>query len=234
MIRTSLALAFVVFFIPVAALITFPWTLVTGKADFLYRFAMRGVTSALRIAGVKVETEGREELERSRSYIFMCNHISNLDAPIVVPVLPGRTSILVKKELFRIPILGWAMRMASLVPVDRSDRDSAISSIEKAAKVMKSGLHMMIYPEGTRSTDGGLLPFKKGPFHLALNTGVPVVPVTILGSLEMMPKGKTRIRAGIARVIFHQPIDPARFKDRDELIEAVRRSIESSLPGKLG
>ncbi len=163
----------------------------------------------------------------------MCNHVSNLDAPIVVPVLPGRTSILVKKELFRIPILGWAMRMASLVPVDRGDRDAAISSIEKAAKVMKSGLHMMIYPEGTRSTDGRPLPFKKGPFHLALNTGVPVVPVTVLGSLEMMPKGKTRIRAGTARVIFHQPIDPARFKDRDELIEAVRRSIESSLPDKL-
>ena len=232
MIRTSLALAFVIFFIPAAALITFPWTLITGKANFLYSVAMTGVLSALWIAGVKVETEGREKLDRARSYIFMSNHVSNLDPPIVVPVLPGRTSILVKKELFRIPILGWAMRMASLVPVDRDNRDAAIASIEKAAEVMKSGLHMTIFPEGTRSLDGDLLPFKKGPFHLALDTGMPIVPVTVLDTLEMMPKGRVRIRPGTARVVFHDPIEPAQVKDRDQLIEAVRASIAAPLNNK--
>ncbi len=230
MIRTFLALTFVIFFIPVAALITFPWTLITGDANFLYYFSMAGAKSALRIAGVKVVAEGKEKLDRSRSYIFMCNHVSNLDAPIVVPMLPGRTTVLVKKELFRVPIFGWAMRMASLIPVDRSNRESAIASVDKAVEVMKSGLHMTIFPEGTRSPDGRLLPFKKGPFHLALETGMPIVPVTVLDTLEMMPKGGVRIRAGTARVVFHDPIEPAQFKDRDQLIEAVHASIADSLP----
>jgi 1-acyl-sn-glycerol-3-phosphate acyltransferase len=233
-IRTSLALAFTLLFLPVGALIAFPWTLATGKADFLYNFAMKGVNTALRIAGVRATIEGREKLDRSRSYIFMCNHVSNLDAPIVVPALPGRTSILVKKELFRVPIFGWAMRMASLVPVDRSDRESAIASIGRAAEVMKAGLHMTIYPEGTRSVDGRLLPFKKGPFHLAMDSGVPIAPITVVGTQNMMPKGGIRIYPGTARVIFHEPIDSSRFQDRDELMEAVRASIASSLPAELG
>jgi 1-acyl-sn-glycerol-3-phosphate acyltransferase len=232
-IRTSLALAFMLLFLPVGALIAFPWTLATGKADFLYNFAMKGVQTALRIAGVRATIEGREKLDRSRSYIFMCNHVSNLDAPFVVPALPGRTSILVKKELFRVPIFGWAMRMASLVPVDRSDRESAIASIGRAAEVMKAGLHMTIYPEGTRSVDGRLLPFKKGPFHLAMDSGVPIAPITVVGTQNMMPKGGIRIYPGTARVIFHEPIDSSRFQDRDELMEAVRASIASSLPAEL-
>jgi 1-acyl-sn-glycerol-3-phosphate acyltransferase len=232
-IRTFLALTFVIFFIPVAALITFPWTLITGNANFLYYFSMAGVKSALRIAGVKVVAEGREKLDRSLSYIFMCNHVSNLDAPIVVPMLPGRTTVLVKKELFRVPIFGWAMRMAALIPVDRSNRESAIASVDKAVEVMKSGLHMTIFPEGTRSPDGRLLPLKKGPFHLALETGMPIVPVTVLDTLEMMPKGGVRIRGGTARVVFHDPIEPAQFKDRDQLIEDVHASIASSLPKEL-
>ena len=230
MIRTALALGFLVVTVPPAALITFPWTLITRNADFLYQFAMTLVRSAVRIAGVKVVTEGREALDRTRCYIFMCNHVSNLDPPIVVPVLPGRTTILVKKELFKVPILGWAMRMASLVPVDRSNREAAIASLGKASEVMRSGLHMSLFPEGTRSVDGRLLPFKKGPFHLAIDTGIPIVPVTVLGSLQMMPKGKVRIEPGTARVVFHGAIDPGQMKDRDQLMEAVRASIASSLP----
>jgi len=232
-IRTSLALSFLIFCVPLAALIAFPWTLVTGNANFLYRLAMGLVKGATWIAGVRVVTEGLEALDRSRSYIFMCNHVSNLDPPIVVPVLPGRTTILVKKELFKVPILGWAMRMASLVPVDRSNRDAAIASLGKASEVMKAGLHMTIFPEGTRSTDGRLLPFKKGPFHLALDAGMPIAPVTVLGSLQMMPKGKVRIQPGTARVVFHAPIDPAQIKDRDQLMEAVRASVASALPEEL-
>ena len=233
MIHTALTLGFLLFCVPLAAMVAFPWTLITGNADFLYQLAMTLVKGAMRIAGVKVVTEGREALDRSRCYIFMCNHVSNLDPPIVVPVLPGRTTILVKKEVFKVPILGWAMRMASLVPVDRSNRDAAIASLGKGSEAMKAGLHMTIYPEGTRSTDGRLLPFKKGPFHLALDTGTPIVPVTVLGSLQMMPKGRARIQPGTARVIFHAPIDPAQMKDRDHLMEAVRASIASSLPQEL-
>src|SRR5262249_8358716 len=155
-----------------------------------------------------IEVRGLEHLDRSRSYIFLSNHVSNLDPPVLVPSIPGRCSVLVKKEVFRIPILGTAMRMADLVPVDRHNRESAVASVSAAAEVMRRHVHMVIFVEGTRSRDGRLLPFKKGPFHLAMEVGVPVVPVTILGTYECWPKGSLAMRAGTATVIFHPPMEP--------------------------
>jgi len=229
-IHTLLAVGFLAIFTPLAALIAFPWTFLTGNADFLYNLSIRGARVAVWLAGVKIQVEGRERLDRSRSYIFMCNHVSNLDPPIVIPAVPGRTSVLVKKEVFRVPILGWAMRLGALVPVDRSDREAAIASIAKAAAVLQKGIHMTIFPEGTRSPDGRLLPFKKGPFYLALDTGCPIVPITVLGTLIMMPKGQSSIHPGVARVVFHEPIDPKAIGDRDALMLAVAQSMASALP----
>jgi 1-acyl-sn-glycerol-3-phosphate acyltransferase len=122
------------------------------------------------------------------------------------------------------------MKMAELVPVDRSNREAAIESVRAAAEVLRHGLNMVIFPEGTRSVDGRLLPFKKGPFHLAMATGVPVVPVTILGTAECWPKGTWAMKPGTARLIFHPAVDPANFRDRDALMAAVRQQIASRLP----
>ena len=119
----------------------------------------------------------------------MSNHTSNLDPPITIPLIPRRTSVMVKKELFRTPILGKAMRMGSLVPVDRGNRDAGIESVQAAKQVVQQGLNMTIYVEGKRSFDGKLLPFKKGPFYLAMECGAPVVPITIAGTHALMPKG---------------------------------------------
>jgi len=229
-LRTTLALLFLAIFTPLAASVCFPWTFLTGSADRMYAIAIGGARFAVWLAGVKVAVQGRERLAPKVSYIFMCNHVSNVDPPIVIPALPGRASVLVKKEVFKVPILGRAMRMASLVPIDRSDREAAIASIGRAADVLKAGLHMAIFPEGTRSADGRLLPFKKGPFHLAMDSGVPVVPITVLATYEMCPKGQFVIRPGTATVVFHEPIDPKQKASRDELMEAVRQSIASSLP----
>ena len=233
MLRTLLAIAFLILFLPFAALICFPWTFITGSADFMYRFAIGGARFAVRLAGIRVKVEGRERLDPKQIYIFMSNHVSNLDPPIVIPALPGRTSVLVKKEIFRIPILGRAMRMAALVPVDRSNREAAIASIERAAEVMRSGIHMAIFPEGTRSPDGRLLPLKKGPFYLALETSLPIVPVTVVGTYDMMPKGRFTIQPGTARVVFHEPIDPKQLGNRDALMSAVAASIASALPQQI-
>jgi 1-acyl-sn-glycerol-3-phosphate acyltransferase len=122
------------------------------------------------------------------------------------------------------------MLMGDLVPVDRHNREAAMNSMRLAEQVMAKGLNMTVFPEGTRSPDGRLLPFKKGPFYLALDSGVPVVPVTILGSEGLMPKGSSTIDAGAVRLVFHSPICPKQFTDKEDLIAAVRHAIASALP----
>ena len=214
---------------PPAALIAFPWTFITRNADFLYKLGISIGRFGVWLAGVKVEIRGYENLDPHGTYIFMSNHVSNLDPPIIIPRLPSRTSVLVKKELFRVPILGPAMRLASLVPVDRSNREAAIASVQAGVAVLKTGIHMTVFPEGTRSPDGKLLPFKKGPFYLATDSGIPIVPVTISGTAKLMPKGAAIIRPGNAVVTFHPLIDPQRFETKEELIEAVREAIASAL-----
>jgi len=196
----------------------------------LYRTATRLAITGVRMAGVEIEVRGLENIQPERNYIFMSNHVSNLDPPILIPSIPVRCSVLVKKEVFRVPILGTAMKMADLVPVDRSNREAAVESVRAAAEVLRHGLSMVTYPEGTRSPDGRLLPFKKGPFHLAMEAGVPVIPVTILGTDECWPKGTWAMRAGKVTLIFHPQIVPADFADREQLTNAVRSSIASSLP----
>jgi 1-acyl-sn-glycerol-3-phosphate acyltransferase len=186
----------------------------------------------VRLAGVRVQTIGLDDLDPARTYIFMSNHISNLDPPIMIPLIPRRTSVMVKRELFRYPILGRAMRMGSLVPVDRGNRNAGIEAVEIAKQVVQQGLNMTIYVEGHRSFDGKLLPFKKGPFYLAMECSVPVVPMTIVGTHYAMPKGRFAIKPATVQVIFHPPIEPRDFGDRDCLMEKVRAVIESGLPAE--
>jgi 1-acyl-sn-glycerol-3-phosphate acyltransferase len=233
LIRTVIAILFCIAAMPPGALIAFPWTFITRNADFLYKLGISIGRFGVWIAGVKVEIRGLEKIDRRRTYIFMCNHVSNLDPPILIPRIPGRTSVLVKKELFRIPILGPAMRLASLVPVDRSNREAAIASVQAGVAVLKTGIHMIVFPEGTRSSDGKLLPFKKGPFYLATDSDIPIVPVTITGTEKLMPKGAAIIRSGKAILTFHPPIDPQKFDSKEDLIDAVRAAIASALPKNL-
>ncbi len=203
---------------------------ISGNVEPLYRGATRLGMWGVKLVGVKIVLCGLENLQPGKNYIFMSNHVSNLDPPVLVPNIPGRCSVLVKKELFRVPIFGTGMRQADLVPVDRRDRESAIESIRAATGVLQKGLHMVIYPEGTRSSDGRLLPLKKGPFHLAMDSGVPVIPVTMLGTYESWPKTRFALRPGTATAIFHPPVCPQDYPDRDALMTAVRDSIASALP----
>ncbi len=140
---------------------------------------------------------------------------------------------MVKKELFKFPILGRAMRMGSLVPVDRGNRDAGIEAVRAAKSVVDKKLNLLIYVEGKRSFDGKLLPFKKGPFYLAVECGVPVIPVTIVGTHYTMPKKRFAIKPGLVKVIFHDPIEPKDFGSRDDLQEKVRAAIESGLPERV-
>jgi 1-acyl-sn-glycerol-3-phosphate acyltransferase len=230
MLRTLLMLSFWALAMPVAALIGFPASFIMGDVRVLYRLFMWGAWAGVWITGVRVETIGLDQFDHSRSYIFMTNHVSNLDPPIQVPLIPRRTSVMVKKELFKVPILGRAMRMGSLVPVDRGNRDAGIEAVRAAKSVVEQGLNIIIYVEGKRSFDGKMLPFKKGPFYLAMECGVPVIPMTIVGTQYAMPKARFAIKPGKVKVIFHPPIDPTDCGDRDSLMEKVRQVIESGLP----
>lgn len=234
MIRSLLTLIFWAIATPLGALVMVPWTLVTRDIMPIYCVAMWIARTGVGLAGVRVNVLGREKLDPRRSYVFMSNHTSNLDPPLLIPLIPRRTSVLVKKELFRIPVLGYVMRIGQLVPVDRSNRERAIESLREARKVLQSGISMTIFAEGTRSSDGRLLPFKKGPFYLAMDASVPIVPVTIVGTHELLPKGRIFARSGNATVIFHDPITLATFSnDRDLLMLAVREAVASGLRAEL-
>jgi 1-acyl-sn-glycerol-3-phosphate acyltransferase len=230
MMRAIVMLVFWAALLPVAALLGFPWTLLTGNVSFLYRMGMWGAWTGVRVAGIRVRTIGLDKLDPARTYIFMSNHVSNVDPPILLPLIPRRTSVMVKKELFRFPILGRVMRFGSLVPVDRGNRDAGIGAVRAAAEVLRSGVNMTIYVEGHRSYDGRLLPFKKGPFYLAEECAVPVVPVTIVGTHDAMPKGRFAIKRGTVTVIFHDAIEPSDFGSRDCLMARVRAVINTGLP----
>ena len=198
--------------LPFAALVGFPWTYLTKDISFLYRTCMWSAFTGVRIAGVKVRTLGLEKIDPARTYIFMSNHISNLDPPITLPLIPRRTSVMVKKELFKVPILGQIMRIGSLVPVDRGNRDAGITAVRDAVRAIEQGLNMTIYVEGKRSFDGKLLPFKKGPFYLAEECKVPIVPITISGTEAVMPKARFAIRPGTVTVRVSRSHRARRFR----------------------
>ena len=233
MLRAVLVAVFYITFGLLDAVIGLPWAIVSGKVDLLYNFAMWIVRTGLKLGGIRVRVCGLDTFDTSRSYIFMSNHVSNLDPPVLVPVIPKRTSVLAKSSIFRIPFLGWAMRLADMVPIDRENRESSIASIAKANEVLRAGLNMLVYPEGTRSRTGRLQPFKKGPFYMAFETKVPIVPVTIYGTEKMMRKGAFGLIPGDAMVVFHSPVFPEAYPDRESLMAAVRNVIASALPDEL-
>ena len=134
--------------------------------------------------------------------IFMSNHVSNLDPPALIPRIPGRTSAFLKRSLMKIPVLGYGLKLGEFVPVDRDGRvESAQESVAEARRVLDKGIHITTFVEGTRSRDGRLLPFKKGPFYLAMETGAPCIPVSIYGTESMMAKGSLRVRPGTAHIV---------------------------------
>lgn len=217
-----------------AAVVLIPYTLITRNADALYYVALKIARAGLRTAGIQVQVLGAENIPAHTACIFMSNHVSNLDPPALIPCIPGRTSIFLKRELMRIPVLGYAFQLGELIPVDRGGRaESAQRSVAAARNVMNKGMHITTFVEGTRSRDGRMLPFKKGPFYLAMETGAPCVPVSIHGTEKMMGKGSLRIHPGTAHIQFHPPLYPANYATREELMEAMRTAIASGLPQRM-
>jgi 1-acyl-sn-glycerol-3-phosphate acyltransferase len=218
-----------------------PWTLlviITGvplsfiKADYLHSYARFWARIGLLLAGVRLEVHGRQHLPADGCpVIYMANHQSNFDILALFAGLPRQFRWLAKEELFSVPLFGFAMRRTGYIPIDRSDRQKAKEGMAEAVRRINEGTSVVIFPEGTRSPDATLLPFKKGGFVLALQAQVPVMPVAIKGSGSIMPKHSPWIRGGTIRVNFFPAIRSAGrgVADRDVLMEKVRRPIMQAL-----
>jgi len=177
--------------------------------------------------GCPVAARGMENLARGQAFVFACNHSSAMDIPALQAVLPSNFRWMAKKELFEIPIFGAGLRACGYIPVDRSDHREAIKSLKEAAARIREGASVVIFPEGTRSTDGALLPFKKGGFRLATEAGAPLVPVAIVGAFKAWPAGTFDIFPHCAEVRFGDPIPTAGLgrEELKSLPERVREQV---------
>jgi 1-acyl-sn-glycerol-3-phosphate acyltransferase len=185
--------------------------------------------SLLWAAGIILEITGLENIEPDESYILIANHQSHMDIPVLTCGLPIPLRIIAKKELFRIPFLGWGMKAVGMLRIDRSNRKQSFETLKEAEEIIKAyRLSILAFPEGTRSDDGKIHPFKKGPFVLAINTGLPLLPVSVSGTRKIVPKGKISLRAGRVKVHIHPLVATKNLTlgDRNKLVEKVQSIIE--------
>ena len=230
MIRTVFVAAVILVFLAVLGVPLLIYSVLAGETDTLYRVGKWGCGVVVRLAGIRVEVQGRENIPAGRAVVYMPNHQSNCDPPALVSVLP-EVLVLPKKEVFRVPILGRAMRRRGFIPVDRKNRERAMHAVDEAVKALQAGNSFLVFPEGTRSPDGRLLPFKRGAFILAIRAQVPIIPVSISGASRIMRKGEWAIHPGTLRITIHPPVPTTGFgeEDRGAIIELVKAAVISGL-----
>jgi 1-acyl-sn-glycerol-3-phosphate acyltransferase len=207
-------------------------TLVGVAESFHDRIARLWVRTLLDLSGVEVSAIGLENISAARPQLLLANHASYFDVFAIAHIVPSRYRFIGKTELTRVPLWGRAWQAAGHIAIDRSDTQRAVASLRRAAALARTdGSSIIIFPEGTRSTDGRLQPFKKGAFMLALQEHIEIVPVAVYGSRKILPKGSWRPRAGRIIVRFGSPIDTAGYSDatRDDLMARVRAQLEQLL-----
>lgn len=231
MFRATFLCIFLSLYILLAGPPLLVYTAITKNVDPLYWAAIKGVMFFVHCVGVRVHVKGLERIP-PQTCIFAANHTSSADAPAVVWAIPRRIAILLKRSLFKVPIAGQAFSLAHFIPVDRFNRDSAISSLEKATESIHNGQSFLIYPEGTRSPDGRLQEFKKGAAVMAIKAAVPVVPVACSGAHRVMQKRSLRITPGEITVEFLEPVNAAEYtlEQRDDLTQRIHDALAAGLP----
>jgi 1-acyl-sn-glycerol-3-phosphate acyltransferase len=208
--------------------------LLASSPGLLYRVGLLGVRVGLFLSGIRYTVSGGEHIQRSRPAVYAVNHASNIEPPVLFDVLSGlfpRLRILYKAELRKLPILTSAFDLAGFVPLERGNRDQSLPAIERAVTALREGNSFLIFPEGTRSPTGELLPFKKGGFIMAIKAQAPVVPVAIQGARAAMRKGSPWIQPVTVRVALGAPVETTglTLEDRDKLVLQVRNEVERLL-----
>jgi 1-acyl-sn-glycerol-3-phosphate acyltransferase len=230
MVRTLLVYAVVVLYLLILAPPLLLWSAITGNTDALYSVGLFGAKTALWMAGVIITVIGSENIPAGEAVVYMPNHQSNCDPPAVAAILPP-VLVMAKKEFFRVPILGTGMRMRGFIPVDRTHRERAYAAVEEAVAALKTGHSFLVFPEGTRSRTGRLQPFKRGVFVMAIEAGVPIVPISVSGANRIMRPSDFRIHPGPVRITIHDRIPTAgcSLEDRSRIAARVRQAVMEGL-----
>lgn len=226
-IRTAAIVAWVVGSTLIMSLLAITLALLDGNQHAVHRVARIWGRMILAVSGVRVTVRGLEGIDPRRAWVFMSNHQSNFDIPVLLSCLTVPFRWLAKAELFHLPIFGRAMRGAGYISIDRSDRPAAIESLRQAAETIRRGVSVLIFPEGTRSLDGTLKPFKKGGFVMAIEAGVPIVPVALKGTFAIMPKNQLLIRPQKVSMVIGEPVATAGYglHAKEALMKEVRNAI---------
>ena len=220
--------ALLLFVAPPVLLISIP----LKRQDWIYWWANWGARTWLRLSGVKVRIVGRERLDPHRTYVFVANHQSYLDAAPLFACTGRRMGMIAKKELLNAPVLGYGMGFVNVVAIDRSNRERAVESLKVATERLRSGISFGVCPEGTRAKPGEMLPFKKGAFHMAAQAGVSIAPIALKNADKLMGKGTGEAWPGTIEMIFLPPVETAwvkNDKDLDSLVQQVQEAIRLEL-----
>ena len=204
-----------------------------GRQDWIYWWANWGARNWLRLSGVKVNVTGREHLDPSQAYVFVANHQSYLDAAPLFAFTGRRMGMIAKKELLKAPILGYSMGFVNVIAIDRSNRDRAVESLKIATERLRSGISFGVCPEGTRAQPGQMLPFKKGAFHMAVQAGVPIVPIALRNADLLMGRGRGEAWPGTIEMVMMPPVDTSWVKNEEDLAELVRQ-VQRMIMAELG
>ncbi len=230
-VRSFTAYLAVSLYVAIAAPIGMALAIAFRWKNLLYVLGHWGVAIGTSLAGIRTRVEGREHVPAGRPVVFCCNHQSNIDPPILFQALHPRLHVLFKRELTKLPLLGKAFQIGGFVPIDRVSREQSMAAIELAAESLRNGNSFLTFPEGTRSRTGALLPFKRGPFLMALKAQVPVVPVAIQGGTASMKKGSPIVRPATVSVRIGAPVETRGMdlSDRERLADLVRARVADLL-----
>lgn len=204
-----------------------------GRQDWIYWWTNWGARNWLRLTGVKVKVTGREHLDPHQAYVFVANHQSYLDAGPLFAFTGRRVGAIAKKELLKAPILGYGMGFVNVIAIDRSNRERAVETLKMATDRLRSGISFVVCPEGTRAKPGEMLPFKKGAFHMAVQAGVPIVPIALKNADNLMGRGTGEAWPGTIEMIMMPPVDTSSVKTDDDLDELVAK-VQGIIMKELG